>query len=386
MAPRQRTPLGTFALACLLAAPLTTAQFKNDFSLYPGGTQGCLDDAATRSQCTGDDAQTMNTCLCNNGGNFINNAAICIGREAPSTLRIVWTTMSTSCSDSRVSIAVSEQNFIRLGEAEEGVPSTRTTAAASATGPSTAAPTQTTLLTSQTTAETSTTGTASQASQQPSGTGPPNDDDDEDDLPPPSDMSIAVMAGIGVAGAVVAGLIGGIAFIIWKRRRARKLDPRSRFYHLPDDSSRNPTLREWKPTDPYSPNLHGPPPTHPPPPSSGGLSVPGAVTGLGVSSAVSPVTATATSPYPPSSAVWTAHSPQAGWGSGNSYHSPTWTNSPVFPPGQGHGAFAELPSDRQAAHELDSIEVARPPVEMPAPYEGPGQSGPVWADIKPTKP
>ncbi|KAH6677837.1 hypothetical protein F5X68DRAFT_36539 [Plectosphaerella plurivora] len=372
MAPRYRNPLGALALAWLLA-PLAAAQFKNDFSLYPSGTQGCLDDAAARSQCTGNNARTMNTCLCSDSGKFVTNSAICIGREVPFALQTVWNNMNTACTDSGQTIAIPSDTFIRMGQAEMGTPSTRTTAVSSGT-PSTAASTPTTLLTSQM-AESSPTGTDSPPPDEPSSTGV-----NDDDLPPPTNMSIAVMAGIGVAGAVVAGLIGGVAFIIWKRRKANKLDPRARFYHLPDNSNNgtpNPTLREWKATDPYSP--HGPPP-----PSSGGLSVPGQpgqMTGLGVSSAVSPVTATATSPYPPSTA-WTAHSPQAGWGN---YHSPTWTGSPVFPQGSAPGAFAELPSDRQAAHELDSIEVPRPPVEMPAPYEGPGQSGPVWADVKPTK-
>lgn len=367
MPPRHRNPL-FLAVALLATSPFALAQFKNDFGIYPSGTQGCLDDAATRSQCSGDNVQTMNSCLCSNGGDFVTNAAMCIGREIPVSLRATWQTMSTSCEDSKVPVAITEDNFIRIGQAEMGKPSTRTTTSAE-TNPTTAAST------TQATAETTATGTASQLPQQPSST-----NIDEDELPPPTDLSVAVMAGIGVAGAVVASLIGGVAFLIWKRRRARKLGPQAPFFNLPDDSgpgSRNPTLREWKATSADYHSAHGPPPS-----SSGGLSVPGtAYTGLGVNSAVSPVTATATSPYPPS-AAWTAHSPQAGTWGGN-YHSPTWTSSPVFP--QQPGAYAELPSDRQAAHELDSIEVPRPPVEMPAPYERHVQSGPVWADIKPSK-
>ncbi|KAM0330906.1 hypothetical protein ACHAQA_003862 [Verticillium albo-atrum] len=361
MTPRHRSPR-LLASILLLAAPLALAQFKNDFSLYPSGTQGCLDDAANRSQCAGEDAQAMNSCLCSNGGSFVTNAAVCIGREVPNTLRVVWNTMSTSCTDSKVPIAVSEENFIRMGEAEIGTPSTRTTTSVGA-ATSTTAVSQTT---PTTTASADPTGTSSQLPQQPSGTGA---DHEEDDQPPQSNMSVAVMAGIGAAGAITACLIGTCLFLVYRRRKA---GPR---YPLSDDNnnnSRNPTLREWKSTDQLH-NQNSASNLRPPP------------TGLGVSSPISPVTATATTPYPPS-AAWTADSPQtAGWGN---YHSPTWTGSPVLSQNQQHGGFAELPSDRQAAHELDSLEVSRPPVEMPAPHfypPSPVSEGPGWADQKPLK-
>ncbi|KAF3351909.1 Calnexin-like protein [Verticillium dahliae VDG1] len=97
---RARRRLAFVASLILLVSPALAQTPENDFSLYPSSARPCLLDASDRSKCKGDDVPSNNRCLCSNGGDFVTNAATCIGTDAPDTLLTVYTTMRTACSDS----------------------------------------------------------------------------------------------------------------------------------------------------------------------------------------------------------------------------------------------------------------------------------------------
>ncbi|KAH7350198.1 hypothetical protein B0T11DRAFT_321926 [Plectosphaerella cucumerina] len=198
-----RRKISLLVSCLLLAAPTALATNENDFSLYPGDTQGCLKDASTTSKCGGDTVAEMNKCLCSNGGNFVTNAAKCIGREAPAALRTVWSTMSTSCSDSNTPLAVKEDDFISTGQSESGTPSTRTVT--STAGPSS-------------TSTSSATPTADPEEGPNENTGDANS----------GGLSVGAKAGIGIGSAAGAAVLGGILAMAWNSRKSRRAHDESR--------------------------------------------------------------------------------------------------------------------------------------------------------------
>ncbi|PSR80834.1 hypothetical protein BD289DRAFT_53088 [Coniella lustricola] len=75
-----RSPVVLILITCLRP---TLAQFHNDFSAYPAGTQSCFYAAANSSSCDGSTVDAMNECLCGNGGDFVTNSAQCVGQQDP---------------------------------------------------------------------------------------------------------------------------------------------------------------------------------------------------------------------------------------------------------------------------------------------------------------
>lgn len=99
--PKRRPQASSRRLMLLLAASTPAiAAFQNDFSGYPAGAQDCLYDAADSSNCSGDTAQEMNSCLCSNGGSFITNSGTCIAGADSGDMRSTWVRVETSRKDS----------------------------------------------------------------------------------------------------------------------------------------------------------------------------------------------------------------------------------------------------------------------------------------------
>lgn len=320
-----------FALvACLLLATPALALEENDFSLYPGDTQGCLKDASKQSNCGGDTVAENNKCLCSNGGSFVTNAARCIGREAPAALLTVWSTMNTACSDSNSPLVVREDDFISIGQRESGTPSTRT--ASSTAGPSSTA-----------------TG---------SSTPSPTPDTEEES----GGLSVGAKAGIGIGSAAGAAVLAGILAMAWNSRKSRRAHDESRQSMLLDGRGSpggEAGVGMYPPSDwQTAEKTHGRPASH----MTGLATVSDATTdGRGSWMAGSPP------PQQQQFQTW-GHHPDQPW--------------PVSPPVQALGTVAEAPG----VYELSST---GPPsghhaVEMPAtpgpqPGPQPGSQHPGWA-------
>ncbi|OLN87992.1 hypothetical protein CCHL11_00257 [Colletotrichum chlorophyti] len=187
----------------LFAAPIS-AKFQNNFDLYPSKAQPCLYAASDASQCDGDTVAAMNKCLCSDDkGQFATNAAKCIGKEAKDTLRTVYSSMSTACSDSKNPIALTEDQFLNLG-------------ALGATASLSVTPLATSKSATPTTFMTTTTGGATvTVTNSPTST-PPADSDDAEGLSTKAKITIGVGSGLGaIAVACLAGYI-------WRIRRRRE--------------------------------------------------------------------------------------------------------------------------------------------------------------------
>ncbi|KAK1755845.1 hypothetical protein QBC47DRAFT_198111 [Echria macrotheca] len=163
-----------------------------DFSFYPTLAQDCLYQASNSSNCAADTVAATNTCLCHNGGDFVTNAASCLGRSDPSDVQAVYDTMKTACSNSNTPLSVSEKQYL----AAAASPSSTPTVSAS----STATPTATATVTATTAAATSSAATGG-------GTG--------------SGVSVAVVVAVSVGSVVGTALVAGLAFFLIRRRRRR---------------------------------------------------------------------------------------------------------------------------------------------------------------------
>ncbi|GKT48130.1 uncharacterized protein ColSpa_08311 [Colletotrichum spaethianum] len=200
MAPARRKALG-FLSFLLFATPIV-AKFQNNFDLYPATAQPCLYAASDASQCDGDTVAAMNQCLCSDAkGKFVTNAATCIGKEAKDTLRTVYQSMSTACSDSKSPIALTEDQFLNLG-------ATGATASLSVTLSTTAtSATPTTFMT------TTTGGATITVTNTPTST--PTTE------PEQSGLSTTAKIGIGIGAGVGAVALICLAAYIWRIKKSR---------------------------------------------------------------------------------------------------------------------------------------------------------------------
>ncbi|KAM0269238.1 hypothetical protein ACHAQH_009812 [Verticillium albo-atrum] len=205
--PRSRRKLGLLASVLLLLTPALAQTTDNDFGLYPSTARPCLLDASERSKCKGDNVASNNRCLCTNGGDFITNAATCIGTDAPDTLRTVYTTMQTACSESGTDMTVSEAEFLAVGASASSIAATATTTRSSptATGATT----------------TTTTDASGSSAGSPKETNPADENADKG-------LTTAAKAGIGIGSAVGAAVFVGFAAMAWKSRRSRKAHDEAR--------------------------------------------------------------------------------------------------------------------------------------------------------------
>lgn len=92
------------------------AQVKPNFYFYPQAARPCLDQAGFTSRCEGKDTQSLNACLCGNGGNFITNTAICLGQNGRNELEDVYELMASACSRTQTPIGLSPKEFVDAAE------------------------------------------------------------------------------------------------------------------------------------------------------------------------------------------------------------------------------------------------------------------------------
>ncbi|KAL2153478.1 hypothetical protein VTH82DRAFT_4633 [Thermothelomyces myriococcoides] len=193
------------AFIAALLASLGQAQDGSsvvDFGFYPEGAQDCLYSAAESSQCESKTVEATNSCFCRNGGNFIIDAAACIGRSSRDDLRATYSTMREACDNSDTPISITEDEFM---EAAEDSSSTTTQTSSTETSSATSTTTSTSAITS-----TSTT---------PTSTSLPDDEDDGDDDDDDSGLSTGALAGIIVGAVAGLGLLGALAFFLLRRRK-----------------------------------------------------------------------------------------------------------------------------------------------------------------------
>ncbi|KZL81365.1 hypothetical protein CI238_00365 [Colletotrichum incanum] len=200
MAPARRKTLGF--LGILLFATPILAKYENNFDLYPAAAQPCLYASSDASQCDGDTVAAMNQCLCSDSkGKFVTNAATCIGKEAKDTLRTVYQSMSTACSDSKTPISLTEDQFLNLG-ARGATASLSVTLSKTATSA-----TPTTFMT------TTTGGATVTVTNTPTSTSTAE--------PEESGLSTTAKIGVGVGAGVGAVALVCLAAFVWRIKKSR---------------------------------------------------------------------------------------------------------------------------------------------------------------------
>ncbi|KAK3688283.1 hypothetical protein B0T22DRAFT_498435 [Podospora appendiculata] len=196
------------ALVALVFVSLSRAVIV-DFSPYPAGSQDCLAQAVVSSNCgagTDNTVTATNSCLCSNGGNFVTNAAACLGSSDPNDLSSVYLTLKDVCSKSSTPLSVGEEQYLAAAGFKGTLTATQPAPTKTASSIASAA------LTSSTTApETSATGVD----------GPKSTKDANDSLGNKG-LSTGVKAAV-IAGSAVAGLVllGSILYIFIRYRRRK---------------------------------------------------------------------------------------------------------------------------------------------------------------------
>jgi hypothetical protein len=221
-----------------------------DFSNYPSGARSCLDSAATASKCDTSTVAAFNSCVCENGGNFVTNAVQCLTSSDSGDLTAVYGTMASNCADSNTPLPFTLQQFLALAGSSSTTTPTKpiTTTVTGVTTISQAGTTKVTTSTFVSTAQSSaqssnavttivitptgsqtapftsvitmaaTTGSA-QSTQTPTAS---NNNGGG------SKLSTPVIAGMSVGIALVLALIGLISAICWKQRRSERNNRNSR--------------------------------------------------------------------------------------------------------------------------------------------------------------
>ncbi|KAF4122054.1 hypothetical protein GMORB2_7647 [Geosmithia morbida] len=192
---------------------------ENNFDFYPTDAQSCLYKAGKEANCPKQSVSQLNSCQCNNGGDFITLTAECLGTDDSHDLRSVYTIMDEACGDSSTPIGMTRAEF------EEAA------ASASATASATASPTATTTATATATAKATATSSASPSSS-------PTDLSDGGTL---SDLTDSIGTGgvVGVAVGAAAAVAGIAALVSWCcfRRYKKRNGARSGNASNPSDVS-----------------------------------------------------------------------------------------------------------------------------------------------------
>ncbi|EFQ32408.1 uncharacterized protein GLRG_07678 [Colletotrichum graminicola M1.001] len=339
MAPARRKTPGFLPLSAPLilllaaAAPGALAKHQNNFDLYPAAAQPCLYAASDASLCDGDTVASMNQCLCSDArGGFVTSAALCIGRDANPTLRTVYQSMTTACSDSKTPIALTQDQFLALGArgaTASSLPVTPSATTRPASSSSAAKPTTFKTTTGGATVTITSTPTSSSTSEPE---------------PESSGLSTAARIGVGVGAVVGVAALLGLAAFVWRLKRITEIERQ-----LPPPAV---AAQEYK----------------------GEYKQPGGRPVSEIAQATSPVpgsgaqTWATTSPQPPYAQPQQQQQQQHAWG-----HHPQATYVP--PPYQQHQHQQQDPQ-QGGVFELASIPAALPPqtsqphppdaVEMPA--------------------
>lgn len=180
-------------LTCLLLLAVPSAAFESDFNFYPSDAQPCLYSASDEAGCTSETVAQLNSCLCRNGGNFITNAASCLGKSDRKDIDEVYTTMEEACSDSKTPIGLTKNEFKDAADADS---------------PTTTAPTSTPTR------------------------GPTNSPDEQDDKGDAGGLSTGATIGIAVGCAVAgAALVTLAACLLFRRYRKRSAESHPMLAH-----------------------------------------------------------------------------------------------------------------------------------------------------------
>ncbi|KAM3443042.1 hypothetical protein MY4824_000747 [Beauveria thailandica] len=221
-------------LLLFLAAPSALA-LDATFEFYPKTARSCLSKAATSSACSGDTAKELNTCLCGNGGQFIETAIRCLPQDdGNELLGDVYTTMDAACTASGTPLTWKWSDWV---DAAKSAKSSSSSSSSSTKTTSTETSSTETSSTSSTksTSTTLTTKTASSASSDASpssssssqGTATATNSPTSSPSSSPGDDSssnlstaatIGIAAGVSVAG--VAAIAALAFFLVRKRKRA----------------------------------------------------------------------------------------------------------------------------------------------------------------------
>ncbi|KAK3306787.1 uncharacterized protein B0T15DRAFT_152688 [Chaetomium strumarium] len=195
-------------LVALILVSASRAQDTIDFGFYPKGAQECMYKAADDSKCQSKTVAATNSCLCRNGGNFITNAAACIGQSSAGDLETVYKTMRDACGNSDTPISITEDEFMAAANAV-----TSTTSTAGPTTTSTSSQSSTTTGTNASTTSNASTGTATSTAA------PADGQKEGEEEEGGGGLKTGVMAGIIVGGVGAAVLLGALAFFLFRRRR-----------------------------------------------------------------------------------------------------------------------------------------------------------------------
>ena len=107
-----------FTSLCFFLIGYCSAQVYVSFSIYPPASINCLHNAAEPSGCPLEalTLQDINSCLCGNGGHFIDNTAICLHNGDSADTQDVWNTMVAPCDESGTPVVYSESLFLSVSD------------------------------------------------------------------------------------------------------------------------------------------------------------------------------------------------------------------------------------------------------------------------------
>lgn len=235
----------TVTLWLLLTVSLVLA-VESDFTFYPTESQSCLEKSYDVSECEAGSVAKLNKCLCDNGGSFIENTAMCLGYGQVGDYYLeVYNTMKSACSDSSTPIAMDVTEFYNwvvygsdnyrnetkdsTTDDESPTTSTENFAPTSTTTPINTEPPQTTFAVPSST---------------PVDVSGETGRDDANGLH--DGLSTGATIGIGLGGAVGgAAIVGVIAFFLFRRFNKQSEESKS---ILPEHRDQTPTT--YPPTSP----------------------------------------------------------------------------------------------------------------------------------------
>ncbi|OAA50219.1 hypothetical protein BBO_01854 [Beauveria brongniartii RCEF 3172] len=233
--------LASRAFPCLLllfflAAPSALA-LDATFDFYPKSAQSCLSKAAKSSACSGDTAKELNTCLCSNGGQFVEYVIRCLALDDnDELLGDVYTTMDGACSTSGTPLSWKWSDWVDTAKSAKSSSSSSSSSSSTKTTSTETSSTETSSTTStKSTSTTLTTATASSTSSDSSSpssskaaatatnsptSSPSSSPGDDSSSNLSTTATIGVAVGVSVAG--VAAIAALAFFLVRKRKRASR--------------------------------------------------------------------------------------------------------------------------------------------------------------------
>lgn len=185
----------------------TRGSVSVDFSAYPASSRQCLGDAYTDAACSADTVAEINNCLCSNTGNFVLQAAACLGPQGDTILTEVYAILETSCTNTKTALGISQALWFSA--------SNSTTSTETSTITTTSAGVLTTITATSTLYHISASPTATSSTDSSDS----DDDDDEDD---DDDITLSAKVGAisaGVAGILMCACIVALVVLIRKRKK-----------------------------------------------------------------------------------------------------------------------------------------------------------------------